>query len=357
MDFGLFYFDGDGARRRPHQYRLLLDSARFADEHGFCAIWTPERHFHAFGGLYPNPAVTSAALAVATTRIRIRAGSVVAPLHHAVRLAEDWSVVDNLSNGRVAMAFASGWTTREFILSRSGHGARREAMWETIDQVRALWAGEAVQFAQPDGGTESVQCLPRPVQRTLPLWIAAQSESTFVRAAQAGAHILTSLLNAKLSDVAANIAVYRQTLAERGLDPNAYRVALMVHTFVGPDLEQVRREIQEPFYDYLRSHYHLLDGLAEALGLGVSLDDLSPGDMETLLRFGLEGFMNGRSLLGTPTGLGPLVADFAAAGVDEVACLVDFHPHEDAIMRSLEYLKQLKDDCYSIVRPYVVFEP
>jgi len=48
----------------------------------FTAVWTPERHFHAFGGLFPNPSVTSAAVAAVTTRIQIRAGSVVLPLHH-----------------------------------------------------------------------------------------------------------------------------------------------------------------------------------------------------------------------------------------------------------------------------------
>ena len=40
-------------------------------------MWTPERHFHAFGGLYPNPAVTTAALATITSNVQLRAGSVV----------------------------------------------------------------------------------------------------------------------------------------------------------------------------------------------------------------------------------------------------------------------------------------
>ena len=70
---------GDG--RVATEYRLLLDGARFADAHGFAAVWTPERHFHAFGGLYPNPAVTGAAVAAVTSRVSIRAGSVVLPLH------------------------------------------------------------------------------------------------------------------------------------------------------------------------------------------------------------------------------------------------------------------------------------
>ncbi len=58
------------SRRMPARaatsYRLLLEGAKFADTHDFEAVWTPERHFHPFGGLYPNPSVTSAAVAAIT---------------------------------------------------------------------------------------------------------------------------------------------------------------------------------------------------------------------------------------------------------------------------------------------------
>src|SRR5438067_1141383 len=108
MRFSLLYFSSREAGRGPDKYRLLLDGARFADAHGFEAVWIPERHFHAFGGLYPNPAVLAAVLAPATSRLRLRAGSVVLPLHSPLRVAEEWAVVDNLSDGRVDIAFASG---------------------------------------------------------------------------------------------------------------------------------------------------------------------------------------------------------------------------------------------------------
>ena len=52
-----------------------------------------------------------------TERIEIRAGSVVLPLHNPIRCAEDWSVVDNLSNGRVGLSFASGWHANDFALA------------------------------------------------------------------------------------------------------------------------------------------------------------------------------------------------------------------------------------------------
>ena len=59
------------------KYELLLEGAKFADAHGFCAVWTPERHFHAFGGPYPNPSVTGAAVAAVTRNLGVRAGSCV----------------------------------------------------------------------------------------------------------------------------------------------------------------------------------------------------------------------------------------------------------------------------------------
>jgi len=106
-DFSLFYFASDSGGTPQERYKLLLEGAKFADQEGFSAIWTPERHFHAFGGLYPNPAVTSAAIAAITTRLKIRAGSCVLPLHHPIRVAEDWAFVDNISQGRVGVSFAS----------------------------------------------------------------------------------------------------------------------------------------------------------------------------------------------------------------------------------------------------------
>ena len=53
--------------------------------HGFSAVWTPERHFHAFGGLYPNPAVTSAAHRRHHASASASApAACVLPLHHPI---------------------------------------------------------------------------------------------------------------------------------------------------------------------------------------------------------------------------------------------------------------------------------
>ena len=146
MDFSLFYWGNDGGAGRG-KYGLLLEGARFADAHGFAAVWTPERHFHAFGGPYPNPSVTGAAVAAVTRNLSVRAGSCVAPLHHVARIAEEWAVVDNLSGGRAGLSFASGWQPNDFVLRpENTPPANKAAMYEAIDQLRRLWRGEAVEF-------------------------------------------------------------------------------------------------------------------------------------------------------------------------------------------------------------------
>src|SRR5215217_7277076 len=86
MDFGVMFFSSADEAGAGGKYDLLLNVARFADAHGFSCVWTPERHFHAFGGLFPNPSVTSAAIAAITKNVAIRAGSVVSPLHSVLRI-------------------------------------------------------------------------------------------------------------------------------------------------------------------------------------------------------------------------------------------------------------------------------
>ena len=109
-------------------------------------------------------------------------GSVVMPLHHPLRLSEEWSVVDNLSGGRVGMSFASGWNPDDFALSPDAYADRHEALFRGIEQVRRLWRGESIN-ATGGRGNVSLRTYPAPVQRELPLWVtAAGNPRTFERA-------------------------------------------------------------------------------------------------------------------------------------------------------------------------------
>src|SRR6185437_2033883 len=163
-DFSIYFFGDYPQDETPQdgKYELIAQVARFADDNGFHALWLPERHFHSFGGLFPNPAVLASALARETRRIRLNAGSVVLPLHDPIRVAEEWSMVDNLSGGRIGIGCAGGWHSGDFVFFPDRFGRQKELMYEQVEVVRSLWRGEKIRRRTGDGERE-LQLFPRPV--------------------------------------------------------------------------------------------------------------------------------------------------------------------------------------------------
>ncbi|MFP5284384.1 MAG: MupA/Atu3671 family FMN-dependent luciferase-like monooxygenase, partial [Thermoanaerobaculia bacterium] len=335
IDFSLFFFASEANDREPgrSRYRLLLEAARRADRHGFSAVWTPERHFHSFGGLYPNPSVTGAALAAITERVAIRAGSVVLPLHDPVRVAEEWSVVDNLSDGRVGIAFASGWNAADFVFAPERFAERKTVMRQQIDVVRRLWRGEAVRL--PGGSGEvDVRIFPRPVQGELPIWLtAAGSPDTFRLAGELGANVLTHLLGQSLRGVEERIAMYRRAWSEAG-HAGQGRVSLMLHTFVGESDEAVRATVRGPLIAYLATSLDLMKVLAP----GQDLEAMSRDEQAALLERAFDRYFETSGLFGDMERCLERVRELQALGVDEVACLIDFGVETDAVLESLDLL-------------------
>jgi alkanesulfonate monooxygenase SsuD/methylene tetrahydromethanopterin reductase-like flavin-dependent oxidoreductase (luciferase family) len=89
--------------------------------------------------------VLSAALATITERFNCAPGSVVLPLHHYPRVVEEWSVVDNLSNGRTAVSFTSGSIPNDFAFFPERFANKRDEMFHEIEEVRRLWRGGTFQ--------------------------------------------------------------------------------------------------------------------------------------------------------------------------------------------------------------------
>lgn len=343
MDFSLFYFADDGGSSTD-RYRLLIEGARFADTHGFAAVWTPERHFHAFGGQYPNPAVTGAAVAAVTERVAIRAGSVVAPLHHPVRIAEEWSVVDNLSGGRVGISFASGWHAVDFALRPENYPRRKEALIETMQTVRELWRGEKVAVTDGAGNHTEVRVYPAPVQPEVPVWLtSAGSPETFRQAGELGVGVLTHLLGQDFDDLAKKITTYREAFAGRGGgEQGSGHVALMLHTFLGTDPDEVREIVRKPFSDYLRSSIGLIVRASGDLLPDVNPDDMDPDDVEFLVERSFDRYFDTGGLFGNVEDGMRVLERLSEIGLDEVACLIDFVGDTDAVLGSLEHVDQLR---------------
>jgi natural product biosynthesis luciferase-like monooxygenase protein len=342
IGFGLFFFAalGDDA---PATYQTMLAAARRADELGMRFVSTPERHFHRFGGAFPNPAVTCAAIAAVTSRVQIRAGSVVTP---TLRLVEDFALVDCLSGGRAAISVGSGWNVNDFVLNPGEFDGRRDRMIADVAQIRAVWASGEWTGLNPKGAQVTLPVYPRPVQPELPMWItASRSPETFRQAGLLGTNILTHLENQDIDALGDHIATYREAYAashpgEQGT------VTVMMHTYVAQTSEAARAVAVPWLKAYLRT---AIDLEARAVSGGGGMSGGRTGrefmnserSRDRLAEVGVNRYLAGTSLIGSVAECRAVVDAVRAARVDEIACLVDFVADSAALLAGLEHLASL----------------
>jgi natural product biosynthesis luciferase-like monooxygenase protein len=342
MRFSLFFFGVEAGHQAHETYDLLLQAARFADTHGFTGIWLPERHFHPLGAPFPNPALLAAAVATHTHRLQLRAGSVVLPLQDPLRVAEEWAVVDQLSKGRVALSFASGWHARDFALAQSpqqDYGRRHELTLERARTVQALWRGETLWRTDGNGQACEVAAYPRPYQPELPVWLTALGNpEAYTRIGEAGHGLLTALLDQDIQELKAKLVGYREAWSCANASPE---VAVFMHTFLGADTEAVRALVKTPFQNYLKQTLHLLSHLSRSAGLAFDPAAFSADDEAALLDFAFARYFDERALMGDLTRATQRVRQLMDAGVQEIACLIDFGLPADTVMEGLHTLAEL----------------
>lgn len=341
-ELSLFFFSADSTEQQEHKYRLLFDSATFADEHGFTAVWTPERHFQRFGGLYGSPSVTGAALAAITARIGIRAGSIVLPLQNPLRVAEEWAMIDNFSNGRVAIAAASGWHVNDFVLSPGTYTNRYEDMFEKIDQVRRLWRGERITLPNGAGVAIEVGILPAPLQKELPIWLTGQSDDTFLQAGERGFNVLTAnfALRHDLNEFLRKVKIYRQAIQAR--HGRRGHVTLMAHTFVAADREAIRAIARPALSRYIRFNVSMQKDHSAGLKDDRGFARLNDRESEIMVRTQVNQDLHSPlSFVGTLDHCAAQAERLYENGVDEIACLIDFGIGYDDVMESLLRLAAL----------------
>src|SRR5579872_5003165 len=99
---------GDGAVYST-EYRL----ADRAEALGFDSIWSVEHHFNGYA-MCPDPLKFLTYIAARTSRVKLGTMVIVAPWHHPIRVAEDVSVLDQISGGRVVLGIGRGVSKMEF---------------------------------------------------------------------------------------------------------------------------------------------------------------------------------------------------------------------------------------------------
>ncbi|MEK8145288.1 hypothetical protein NKH18_39685 [Streptomyces sp. M10(2022)] len=116
----------------------------------------------------------------------------------------------------------------------------------------------------------------------------------------------------------------------------------MLHTFLGTDRDEVREIVREPFSAYLRNSLGLLLKAAGDIMPDLDPDDLSPEDVDFLVSLGFDRYFDTGGLFGTVEENAELLRGVRDAGVDEVACLIDFIDDADTVLGGLEHLDELR---------------
>ncbi len=345
MKFSAIFFASGGNSRTV--YDTVFKVVEQLDQGPFEAIWTPERHFNSFGGAFPNPSLLSAALAMRTKRLELRAGSLLAPLHDPIRIVEEWSVVDNLSNGRAAISFGNGWNINDFVFFPERYASRDQIMWDHIREVQRLWQGGIITRLGHAGSTVELKVFPPPVRKDMPIWISSSGNvNTFIKAGEFPANLLTHFIGQNLSQLKEKIGLYRQARQRCGFDPATGVVTLMLHTFVSKDLELAREIAYKPLREYLRQAVDL-EHLGAKGGGNISgrkvlpLADTPPDMLEELLDITTNRYMEEASLIGSPQFCSAMISRLQMAGVNEIACLVDFGLPQEVILDSLSGLEKM----------------
>jgi alkanesulfonate monooxygenase SsuD/methylene tetrahydromethanopterin reductase-like flavin-dependent oxidoreductase (luciferase family) len=167
-------------------YEDIIDHVCEAESLGFRAAEFLEHHF-VDDGYLPSPLIAASAVAARTKIMRVATNIALLPLYDPVRFAEDTSVLDALSNGRLDVGVATGYRDVEYSGYRLDLKTRGARMDEAVQIVRRLWQGESVTFDGTFFKLDKVKVTPRPIQSpNPPLWIGGFAKPALRRAARFG---------------------------------------------------------------------------------------------------------------------------------------------------------------------------
>jgi natural product biosynthesis luciferase-like monooxygenase protein len=250
----LHLFENPAEKTEHEIIREQMELMRAAEEVGFDSVWPAEHHFTEYG-YCASPALSLAAIASETRRIRLGTGVVVLPLNHPLRVAEDYAFLDHLSNGRVDLGIGRGYQPLEFERYGVEQTSTRGQFSEALQVIRQAWTDGRVDFEGEHYRFRDVPIRPRPVQTPHPpIWMAALSPETFELAGRYGLNLLYGSVFGLSPDAAKQRrAEYYRGLAAAGHSAEGRSAGCLVMVYVADTMERARAEFRDPVLWYYKT--------------------------------------------------------------------------------------------------------
>lgn len=254
MKFGYFTLSDNHYRdnaRTPNQFVAdILDEAIYADALGMHSAWIGEHHFSTLGVL-SCPDLALAYVAARTRAIRLAPAVTVLPLHHPIRVAEQWASLDQMSGGRVDFAAGRGYDRREYEPLGADFEANQSVFEEGMEVVQRLWTAEGpISHAGRHYRFEDVAITPRPVQRPIPSYVASFSRPSIELAGRLGCGLIVAPFAAAMSfgGLAEVARLYKETCGKYGNQPGRLMCSYFIHFHDTDAEEQAARARQLRYY-------------------------------------------------------------------------------------------------------------
>ena len=213
---------------------------------GYHSAWLGEHHFNSLGVL-SCPDIALAYIAAQTQKIRLAPAVTVLPIHHPIRVAEQWATLDLLSGGRVDFATGRGYDRGEYTPLGAPFDDNAAAFAEGLDVLSRLWSGGGpVSHHGKYYNFDDVAITPQPVQRPIPIGIASFSRPTIELAGRYGFGLVIAAFAAAitLGGVAEAVGYYKDACAKNGKKPGRLVSSYFIHFADTPEEERAARERQ-----------------------------------------------------------------------------------------------------------------
>lgn len=297
MRFGIFsvvdHYPNEMNRTESQFVSELCEQAELADQLGFHSFWIAEHHFHEYG-LIPRPALMLAALAKCTKKIRLGSAVAVLPFDNPLRTAEDFALVDVLSDGRLDFGVGSGYLQHEFDGFNLNVEERRERFDEALNIIRESWTGKSIDFEGKFNKISNTKLNILPIQTPEPpvhMAVLRNEVAQFVGKQQVAMMLIPYATTDSLTQLQETCTSYSNAFIEAsknsapGLAIEAVnsrkQISFGLHTFCA-ETTDVARSFARPFMDrYVRTRLYAKQRSFEEL---VEKNLIAIGDCDEIVR-------------------------------------------------------------------------
>ena len=230
--------------------------AKQAEDWGYRALYVPDHWAYESqtgSGIDPtlpawDSSTTLAAIAIATTKVRVGALVLCNLFRHPATTALTATTLDHLSSGRAVLGLGSGWTRSEFEMMGAPFpevGPRLRMLDEALHVIRSLWTNERTTFDGEFYHLRDAISVPKPRQQPHPPILLGGSGKGLLRIAARHADLVNVVADtgragtvdrrevAKVTDAAfrSKLDFLRGEIAAAGRSPAA--VSLSSTIFIG----------------------------------------------------------------------------------------------------------------------------